>query len=1164
MKIHESASDWMDILEKMVSLSSDSILLTDSEGLICFVNKQLESLTGYSSEELIGKTPAIFKSGHTSAEEYARIWQTIQSGNVWKGEFQNKKKDGSLYWEKVKIIPFQTQAKDSKYFLGLKEDITKEKQYETELEAQTSLLNLFASNSQVGVFFMMLDEPVRWNPFADPEEKHRIMEYVFSHQKMTDANNAMLQQYRASREEFLGKTPADLFAHNIPEGMEVWTKFFDAGFLEYNTAESRFDGSNMWIFGSYMCIYDEEGRITGHFGIQFEITELVETKDQLERESKKSVLLAKKAQEANEAKTRLLTNANHEIRTPINAIMGYVQYALRTKDVQVQREILAKILQSSYHLLRMVEALLDMSGTEAGRLKLQPELFRLNQLIENIREYGESAAAERGINIEFTNLGIPRRAVGDQDILYRLLTYLLDHAIGVSREGTVRVTVFQSNQNEGEHRISWRIQDQGGMLDSDHMASLFEPFDKINDPDKVLSNVSGMELSVARSLAHLMRGTLNLEKVTEEGSVLLLNVPLAKPSPAAGVESIRDAYRTLDSDVEKGKLLQGKQLLVVDDSIVNTEVLSLLLEQQDIRTQTAENGRECLEYVDKFDFDAILMDLHMPVMDGYEAIRNLKKMEKSKDIPVIAVTANPLAMEYAKCMDAGFCDCISKPFTISHVMEVLYQCLFPDSQEKFRGNQSIDREAAMKRLGFDETIYNNLLRLFVEQHGEETEKISSLLEEGNLKEARRQVHTLKGAAATLGAVELSETAADLEHAIQSDKPYEIQLRLEALEEGLRIAIKTAEGMMESGEEKEPSCKDGMNESAESPCSILIVDDSVESLETIIQALGSGYTKKLATDGEIAMDLLGEDPLPDVLLLDLVMPGMSGLELIELLKSQPRYKDLPIAVLSGSEDMEMRLAAFNAGAEEFIVKPFDAGELKARLGTMVQVAEDKRQLHIQADALESQVREQQKQLSDAYRVTVLSLVKLTESRDDLTGNHINQVSDYCRKLSEVLMESGLEGYAITPAFVENVYQASPLHDIGKVGIEDKILLKPGPLTREEFDTMKKHTEIGGTAIDSVLALYPDVEVFRMARDICLYHHEKWDGSGYPSGISGEQIPLSARIMAIVDVYSALRSKRVYKDAMTFDEAVAIIEEGSGSHFDPMLVQVFLQHKELFRY
>lgn len=241
------------------------------------------------------------------------------------------------------------------------------------------------------------------------------------------------------------------------------------------------------------------------------------------------------------------------------------------------------------------------------------------------------------------------------------------------------------------------------------------------------------------------------------------------------------------------------------------------------------------------------------------------------------------------------------------------------------------------------------------------------------------------------------------------------------------------------------------------------------------------------------------------------------------------------------------------------------DLMVKYADMSNSLEEKNRLLTKYNVeLEEMVEEKVEDISDLQMATIYSLVKLSESRDDDTGAHIERTATLCKVLAELLREKQMYKNIIDDKFVENIHKASPLHDIGKVGIPDSILLKPGKLTKEEFDIMKTHVNIGYNTLKEVRDKFPNNLFLEMGMDIIKYHHEKWDGSGYPNGVSGRDISLAGRIMAIVDVYDALRSKRVYKEAFTHEISCNIIKDGRGKHFDPLIVDVFIDNNERLEY
>jgi putative two-component system response regulator len=346
--------------------------------------------------------------------------------------------------------------------------------------------------------------------------------------------------------------------------------------------------------------------------------------------------------------------------------------------------------------------------------------------------------------------------------------------------------------------------------------------------------------------------------------------------------------------------------------------------------------------------------------------------------------------------------------------------------------------------------------------------------------------------------------------------------------------------------------------------ILIVDDTPENITLMNGLLKEQYRTRIATGGERALKAATVEPLPDLILLDIMMPDMDGYEVCQRLKADPRTAGIPVIFLTAKAEVEDEQKGFDVGAVDYITKPISPPIVMARVKTQLALKAAADFLRDQNAYLEQEVEKRTHEVQVVQDVTIMAMASLAETRDNETGNHIRRTQNYVKALARRLQP--LPGFAalLDDATVEMLYKSAPLHDIGKVGIPDAILLKPGKLTPEEFEVMKTHTTLGSAAILAAENLIDAPSSFlRLAREIALSHQEKWDGSGYPEKLSGELIPLSARLMAVADVYDALISKRVYKAPFTHDKAVEIIREGRGTHFDPRIVDAFLEIAEEFR-
>jgi len=342
-------------------------------------------------------------------------------------------------------------------------------------------------------------------------------------------------------------------------------------------------------------------------------------------------------------------------------------------------------------------------------------------------------------------------------------------------------------------------------------------------------------------------------------------------------------------------------------------------------------------------------------------------------------------------------------------------------------------------------------------------------------------------------------------------------------------------------------------------SILIVDDTPANLTLLSRMLGDrGYRVRPVPSGPLALRAAESDP-PDLILLDISMPGMDGFEVCRLLKEDTRLRDIPVIFISALAETEGKVKAFQRGGVDYVTKPFQIEEVEARVDTHIRLRGTQAELKRYTRYLEQLVDEKVKEISESQLATIFAMVTLAESRDDETGTHIWRVREYCLALANALREVPALAPVITDPFVRDLYNAAPLHDIGKVGIPDAILLKPARHTPEEFEIMKTHTTIGARTLQGVGSRYPRNTFITMGAAIAASHHERWDGTGYPAGLLGDAIPLPALIMAFADVYDALRTPRRYKPAFSHEESVRIMIEGDGrtspKHFSPVILPVF---------
>ncbi len=316
--------------------------------------------------------------------------------------------------------------------------------------------------------------------------------------------------------------------------------------------------------------------------------------------------------------------------------------------------------------------------------------------------------------------------------------------------------------------------------------------------------------------------------------------------------------------------------------------------------------------------------------------------------------------------------------------------------------------------------------------------------------------------------------------------------------------------------------------------ILLVEDIPENITALAVNLRNDYQLVVATNGIDALEAISTER-PDLILLDVNMPGMDGYEVCRKLKAQATTCDIPVIFITAMSELQDEERGFELGAVDYITKPISPSILRARVKTHLA-------LHHQTQTLENQVVERTHDLIETRRQIIIRLSRAAEYRDNETGNHVIRMSHYSRLIAQA---GGLDA-----KFVDLLYNAAPMHDVGKIGIPDSILLKPGKLDPTEWDIMEQHPAIGA----GIIGQHPD-ELLQMAYVVALAHHEKWDGSGYPNKLQGADIPVAARIVALADVFDALTSNRPYKKAWSVEDALRVIDEGSGKHFDPKWIAPF---------
>lgn len=346
--------------------------------------------------------------------------------------------------------------------------------------------------------------------------------------------------------------------------------------------------------------------------------------------------------------------------------------------------------------------------------------------------------------------------------------------------------------------------------------------------------------------------------------------------------------------------------------------------------------------------------------------------------------------------------------------------------------------------------------------------------------------------------------------------------------------------------------------------VLVVDDTPENLSLMSSLLKDDYKVKVANSGEKAIRIARSAPPPDLILLDIMMPGMDGYEVCRQLKADTATGNIPVMFITARTDMEDEKHGLELGAEDYITKPISPPIFMARVRTHLKLKAAADFLRDKNQFLEQEVERRTHEVRALQEVTILALASLAETRDSDTGYHLRRTQLYVRSLALHLKTHPRFREFLSDSNITLLYKSAPLHDIGKVGIPDRILLKPGPLEPAEDEIMKTHTKIGWDAIENAeRSLGANLDFLQIAKEIALSHHEKWDGTGYPEELAGDEIPVSARLMAVADVYDALISSRIYRKGLPHEQVVHILSAGKGSHFDPDIMTAFIELQDQFQ-
>jgi PAS domain S-box-containing protein len=627
-------------LMHMVEQSPVCIVMTDTAGRIEYVNPKFTQISGYAFKEVKGQNPRILGSGSTSREEYRELWATISSGRQWRGEFHNRHKDGSLYWESALIAPIFDPEGRITHYVAIKEDITKRRQAEEELRKRE----------------------VSFNRVVDILPQ--LVSYV-----------GRDLRYRFVNKAYAGLFPGgDIVGRTVPEviGTQAYEKCrgFIAQAFQGKTVHYSYmlpyPGVGERFVDAYLVPdYSSGGEVEGYYAILNDLTHLKKVEDSLRRAKDE-------AEAANKLKSEFLANMSHEIRTPLNGVLGMLQLLESTALDTEQRDCLRTAMKSSERLTRLLSDILDISRIEADRLVFRDRCFDPAEIEQALAELFSQTIREKRVSYSFRrDPGVPGPLLGDDARLLQVLFNLVGNSLKFTEEGRVEVEVSALPYTGGSPvRLLFSVRDTGPGMSEEALKDIFEPFIQSDGSYTRRHQGVGLGLSIVRKLVGRMGGTLCVDSRPGEGTAIHVSLPFKLPAacPVEGIDGGRG-----ESDARR------LRVLLVEDDEVNLLCGERLLRRFGHDVTTARNGQEALEVLrGRSDMDLVLMDIQMPVLDGLQAVRTIRRAAPFAgvaDIPVIALTAHAMAGDRDKFLAAGMDGYLSKPFDIRKVEEEMARVL---------------------------------------------------------------------------------------------------------------------------------------------------------------------------------------------------------------------------------------------------------------------------------------------------------------------------------------------------------------------------------------------------------------------------------------------------------------------------------------------------------
>ncbi len=828
---HKQTEHELRKLSVAVEQSPATVVITDPNGTIQYVNPRFTEITGYTKEEAIGQNPRTLKSGKWPRENYTAMWDTILAGDTWRGEFENKKKNGDIYWESASISPIRNSRGEITHFLAVKEDITERRRTEQrvirEAQTQTALNELLSLTVQAtskselvsqaldvllrvdflkiksnGAVFLVGDEPEKLiltaqRNLAEPLQV-LCAEVPFGRCLCGRAAETGQTQFTCCVDERHEIAYEGMEAHghfNVPirngdQTLGVFVFYLPTDWDQSRNAEEVgfLEVAADVVAGALRRLDAEQQKEASIAETLKALEQQKATACQLEQVVQQLDAAKRAAETANQFKSEFLANISHEIRTPLNGILGFTDLLRQNADNgdEAERlEWLNTVHASGRHLLSLINNVLDLSKIEAGQMGVELVRCSPQLMITEVTSMLRPQALAKGLDltVKFVT-SVPTTIKSDPTRFRQLLVNLVGNAIKFTESGSVQVCIRTIESGE-RPVLQVEVIDTGVGIPKEKLNSVFDPFVQVDTSTCRKFGGTGLGLAISRRIAEMLGGRLEIESNEGLGSTLTFSVPI---EPLDGVKMLQpqmveamlqDDFPTQTQGTKK---LQGR-ILVVDDGETNLKLIALVLRRSGLEVTTAEDGLIAVELAAASPFDAILMDMQMPRMDGYTATAKLR--EQGADIPIIALTASAMHGEEERCLAAGCSGFLTKPVDIERLMRTMEEILgiagAPDRADSPSNRHSDEDGAAIaSTLPTDDPEFRELVEEFIERLPTQLDAMEQAWKSNDLTGLSRLAHWLKGSGGTVGFDVLTDLAARLEQFASEGEAEQIESAIAGL------------------------------------------------------------------------------------------------------------------------------------------------------------------------------------------------------------------------------------------------------------------------------------------------------------------------------------------------------------------------------------------------